>query len=198
MNRALHLPILRRALVLFLPISAAISVVLVPMALLYERSRRETLQTRVQALMEASAVRARQTFREVKSNSGVVLTVPAMTDLWSGPGPDRQALADLGKVFRSQLREYERYSSLRIYDRNGAPLLAVDQPSAAAADGANQALMPEVLAQADRLAPRQLWFRRCSGPRRPPVLACRPRTPTSWRCAPCSTAPACAAASWSS
>lgn len=43
--------LLRGSLRLFLPISGAITLVLLPMVALYEHSRRETLQVRVDALV---------------------------------------------------------------------------------------------------------------------------------------------------
>ena len=73
--------LLRRSLRLFLPISGAITLVLLPMVALYEHSRRETLEERVGALAQAATLRVQSTLTEARANTGVVTTVPALTAL---------------------------------------------------------------------------------------------------------------------
>ncbi len=147
--------VLRRSLRFLLPIAAAVTVVVLPMAMLYEHARQGTLKEREHALIEASIVRISQTFREVKSNSGVVLTVPAMQQLWEGTQASAAALQNLRSVFRGQLREYRRYASMRVYDANGRALVVVNRQASTAAAPSE---LERALQIGRRLGSNDLWF----------------------------------------
>lgn len=98
-----------RALKLFVPISAAITLVLVPMVLLYEQSRREALQSRLTAMAEAGSLRVQSTLQEITGDAGVTAThlqyIPLLTD-------DLR----LRQALNAQLVGYERYRQLLVVD----------------------------------------------------------------------------------
>lgn len=77
----LNARLLRHSLLLVLPISAAISVVLVAMLALHEHSRRERLEGRVSSLVAVAMPRAQITPQEVRAHSGALTSLPAIQDL---------------------------------------------------------------------------------------------------------------------
>jgi hypothetical protein len=111
--------------------------------------------------VEASVVRIEQSFREVKANSGVVSTVPAMQDLWRGPAPRAFPLQRMGAVFRGQLRENNRYA---IPDGGQHGGRAVAGSPSHPAPGNATAHLAQAVQAGNRLAPGQLWFSPVEGP----------------------------------
>ena len=152
--RAFSTALLRRSLRYFLPIAGGITLVLVPMAMLYEQSRRQTLQARVDGLLEAGSVRANATLQEALANTGVVLTVPAFRDVASTANPSPAARARLAAVFRAQLREYERFSALAVLNQAGEPLVMVQRAPGVMA----RVDLGSGLEQARQLGRNQLWL----------------------------------------
>lgn len=150
---ALSSGLLRRSLRLFLPISAAITLVLVPMVVLYEQSRRETLQGRVDALVEAASSRVQLTLQEVRANTGVLTSVPALQDLLAAASPSPERRRRMEAVFRAQLRESERFNTLAVYAPGGRPLALVSRARFNLPDS----LRRRALAQAGVLQPGQIW-----------------------------------------
>ncbi|MEB3362310.1 MAG: diguanylate cyclase [Synechococcaceae cyanobacterium] len=120
---AIHSGLLQRTLQLFLPIGGAISLVLLPMVALDEHGRRETLQARGFSLVQAGGLRVQMSLRELRSNTGVLSSVPAMADLLAtAASPPPQLRERLQAVFRAQLREYERFRALAVLGSRGEPL----------------------------------------------------------------------------
>ena len=78
---ALNSGLLRRSLRLFLPISGAITLVLPPMVILYEQSRRATFEGRVSALVQAATVRVPLTFQPAQSTTRALHTVQVILAL---------------------------------------------------------------------------------------------------------------------
>ena len=111
--------LLRRSLRLFLPIGGAITLVLLPMVTIYEHTRRQTLEGRLSAQVQAATLRAQITFREAQANTGVVTTLPALQALLAAPAPSPELRRRTEVVFKSQLREYPRFNSWALYGPAG-------------------------------------------------------------------------------
>ncbi len=88
--------LLQRSLRLFLPISGAITLVLLPMVTLYEQARRRTIEARVNAQVQAARLQVQSTLLEARANTGVVTTVPALQALITAPAPSAQLRRRLG------------------------------------------------------------------------------------------------------
>ncbi len=164
--------LLRRSLRLFLPISGAITLVLLPMVALYEQSRRETLEGRVSALVQAATVRVQITLQEARANTGVLTTVPALQDLLRSGSPSIEERRRMGSVFQAQLREYERLNGLAVYGTAGQLLAEVNRPAV----NLPEPLRRRALAQAEALQPRQIWVSSVQWPSNRPaeLLMARP------------------------
>lgn len=164
--------LLRPSLWMFLPISGAISLVLLPMVALYEHTRRETLQARVQGLVEAGSERVQFTLQEVAANTGVITTVPAMSELLLAASPSPPIRQRLEAVFRAQLREYERLRALAVVSTEGRLLAQWSRDSSPLP----KAAVAGALSRAQTLKPGQLWLSRVQWPAQdaPELLAARP------------------------
>ena len=163
--------LLWRSLWLFLPISGVISLVLLPMVALYEHSRRETVQARVEGLVEAGSGQVQLTLQEVAANTGVITTVPAMSEVLASDRPSTEARQRLVAVFRSQLREYPRFDGFAVFGRQGQALASLSRDARWPASA--------VLAMTLRgaaLQRGQIWFSPVQQPARgaPHLLAARP------------------------
>jgi hypothetical protein len=144
----------RRSLRYLLAIAGGITLVLVPLTLLSEHSRLQTVRARLEGLLEAGSQRVDTLFLEVAANTGEVLTVPAFNTLTRTASPSAAARAQMGMVFQAQLREYERFSTLGVLSATGEPLVMVRRRAGATP-------LPDLAAavgQAQRLGPNQLWL----------------------------------------
>ncbi len=164
--------LLWRCLWVFLPISGAISLVLLPMVALYEHSRRQALEAQVEGLLEAGSKQVEFTLQEVAANTAVITTVPAMRDVLGVSSPSPARRQRLEAVFRSQLRGYERLRALAVVSTDGRLLAQGSRnttplPAAAVASA---------LSRAQTLKPDQLWLSSVQWPARdaPELLAARP------------------------
>jgi diguanylate cyclase (GGDEF)-like protein/PAS domain S-box-containing protein len=119
--------LLIRSLHLFLPIAGGITLVLLPMVALYEQSRRETLQARVVALVQAGSLRVQAVLHELHANTSVIAGMPALHELLVDPGPPPDQRNRIVAAFRSQLQEYERFQALAVYSIAGQPLTEVSR-----------------------------------------------------------------------
>lgn len=99
---------LGRAVRLFLPISGAISLVLLPLALLYGQSRRDTLQTRLKALVDGGSLQVQQMLVQVESDTAVAA---ALADQRGEPQRD----PTLALLFAEQVRRDRQ--GLFLYER---------------------------------------------------------------------------------
>lgn len=104
--------LLRRGLRLFLPISAAITLVLLPMAALYEHTRRETLQARLTAQAVAATTQVQATLEEIAADSHVAGL------LLERQLPPRRP-AQLWDVLHSVVKGYRRYQWMAVFDASG-------------------------------------------------------------------------------
>lgn len=163
---------LKRSLRFFLPIGGAISLVLLPMLALYEHSRRESMEARLGALVEAGSVRAQITLREASSNTGAITTLPQMNALLAAAGPSPLLRQQVEMVFRSQLREYERLHALAVFNSKGQRLAIVDRDASPLPAVALVHAMPG----AERLKAGQLWISPVQWPagKGPELLVGRP------------------------
>ncbi|MEB3165866.1 MAG: PAS domain-containing protein [Cyanobacteriota bacterium] len=169
--------LLQRSLRLFLPISGAFTLVLLPMVALYETSRRETLQARGSSLVQAGSLRVQTTLRELRSNTGVVTRVPAMTDLLAAASsPSVLQRQRLEMVLRAQLREYEHFHSLAVIGTQGELLAQANrspQPLPAAS-------LRRALRHGQGLQDQQIWLSPVQwsaaekAPRAPELVVVRP------------------------
>ncbi len=142
-----HSRIVRQALRILLPVSGAVTLVVLPLALLYDQSRQETLQSRLSTLGAGSLLQVQQVLEEVKADSNLAVSLARRVrrdEHW------RQ----LSVLFKAQLQEYPRYSAIAVFARNGQPLLQVGASGTAATRSALQ----EGVRQGRRLAPGQLWL----------------------------------------
>lgn len=144
--------LLQRILRLFLPVSGAITLVLLPMVTLYEHTRRQTVEARVSAQVQAATLGVQTTLLEARANTGVVTTVPALQALIAAPAPSAQLRRQMEAVFKGQLREYDRFSSLAVYGSAGQLLAQVNRVPVHLPD----ALRRRVLAQAEALQAGQI------------------------------------------
>jgi diguanylate cyclase (GGDEF)-like protein/PAS domain S-box-containing protein len=164
--------LLTRSLLLVLPISAAITVVLLPMVALYEHSRRDALEGRVSALVEAATLRVQSTLHEARAATGVVTSVPALQELLAAPVPSLERRRRMEALFRAQLREYESLLTLAVDGPAGQPLAQVSRAAFQLPDAARR----RALAQAAGLRPGQIWVSSVQWPADRPaeVLLARP------------------------
>ena len=114
--------LLRSSLKVFLPIAGAISLVLLPMVALYESSRRETVQARVEGLLQAASGQVQITLREMQADTAVMVTLPVV-ELVSTTSPSPLQRQRVETMMRSNLRELERLRGLVVVDRQGQPLV---------------------------------------------------------------------------
>lgn len=148
-NRALHgqglQQILRRAIRLLLPISGGITLVLLPMVLLYGQSRREAVEMRLAALEEAASLQVQQILEEVASDT-------ELTALLSSRVSSSAEWRQLEGLVAAQLRAYPRYRAIQIFDTKGQPLLP--------AVGATASLisLQEAVNRGLALKPGELWL----------------------------------------
>ena len=168
----LNADLLRRSLRLFLPISGALSLVLLPMLLLYEHGRRDVVQARVEGLVEASSGEVLNTLREVRASTGVITTLPVVPDLLTTDRPSPLQRQRVETMMRSQLREVERLRALVVFDTRGQPL-------AQQVRGASlppPAALRTALSRAAGLTAGQLWISPVQWPVRgaPELLVSRP------------------------
>ena len=112
--------VLRHALLLALPISAGLTAVLLPMALLYEQARRETQQTRLEAEVHAASLQVQQILREVEADSALAATL-------SSDAPNLGSSRPLRDLLAAQLREYPRYSAVLVINQVGQPVLQLSR-----------------------------------------------------------------------
>lgn len=139
--------LLRRGLRLFLPISVAITLVLLPMVALYEHTRRETLQARLTAQAVAATTQVQSTLEEIAADSHVSALLLERRLPSRRPG-------QLGDVLESVVKGYRRYRWMAVFDRRG---LLVEQ----AFDGPRPALdgaLARAVQQGLRLGPGELWL----------------------------------------
>jgi len=160
---------LRLALGLFLPISGAITLVLLPLVLLYGQSRRETLHTRLKALVDGSSLQVQQMLRQVERDTAVTA---ALADR-PGKGGDEPTLALL---FREQVRREPRYSAMLMVNQAGDPLLEIPARS----DPQPSPCLPAALKEGMGLPPGGFWLSSAQWPQRPQrpqILGLEDRTP---------------------
>lgn len=143
--------LLRCSLRLFLPIGGAITLVLLPMVTLYEHTHRQTIEARINALVQAATLRVQITFREAQANTGVVTTLPALQALLAAPAPSPELRRRTEVVFKSQLREYPRFNSWALYGPAGQLLAQANRSPLQLPDAARR----RVLAMAQTLPARQ-------------------------------------------
>lgn len=169
--------LLRRSLRLFLPISGAITLVLLPMVALYETSRRETLQARGSSLVQAGSLRVQSTLRELRANTGVVTAASPMTDLLSAsPSASVLQRQRLEAVLRTQRRVDDRFRALAVIGTQGQLLAqAIDSPLLLPAASVRTALR-----HGQALHDGQIWLSTVQWPaagrpsRAPELLVVRP------------------------
>ena len=164
--------LLWRCLWVFLPISGAISLVLLPMVVLYEHSRREALQAQVEGLLKAGSVPVQFTLQEMAAVTGVITTVPAMSDLLLAADPSPPIRQRLEAVFRTQLREDERLRAMAVFSTQGRQLALGSRDSAPLLGAA----VASALERATTLKRGQLWLSNVqwSDGGAPELLAARP------------------------
>lgn len=97
--RALSSANLQGSVRTFLAIAAGITLVLVPMAWLYEQTRHQTVRPRVEGLLAASSEQVNSLVAEVAANTGVVLTLPAFRQLSATISPAAASRAPMAAVF---------------------------------------------------------------------------------------------------
>lgn len=139
--------LLRRGLRLFLPISAAITLVLLPMVTLVEHTRRQTLQTRLTAQAVAATTQVQSTLEEIAADSHVsaLLLERRLPSGRTGP---------LRDVLDSVVRGYRRYRWMAVFDRSGRLVEQASEGPRPALDAA----LARVVQQGDRLGPGELWL----------------------------------------
>lgn len=123
------------------------------MVALYERSRCETLEGRVSALVQAATLRVQITVQEARANTGVLTTVPTLQDLLRSGSTSIKERRRMDTVFQAQLRDYERLNGLAVYGAAGQLHAEVNRPAVNLPDP----LLRRALAQAEALHPRQIW-----------------------------------------
>ena len=164
--------LLRRSLRLFLPIGGAISLVLVPMIALYEHTRQQTVQARVEGLLTAGTVRVQFSLREARANTGVMTTLPVVLDLLAAASPTALQHQRVETMMHSQLREYERLQALEVVDLQNMPLVQVSR------DGRQPpvSIRHDALQRSLNLKPGQLWISPVQWTQRavPELLMARP------------------------
>ena len=142
---------LRRALLLFLPIGGAITLVLLPMVLLYEQAHRDVVQARLAAEAEGATLQVQQVLEEVQGDTQLAVS-------WFGElsGADRSSgrWRSLETLFRIQLQEYPRYRAVQLFGSAGQPLLQVQRNGTPVAPAGLQAAVSRGL----RLAPGEFWL----------------------------------------
>ena len=157
---------LRRALGLFLPISGAITLVLLPLVLLYGQSRRETLHTRLKALVDGGSLQVQQMLRQVERDTAVTA---ALADR-PGKAGDEPTLALL---FREQVRREPRYSAMLMVNQAGDPLLVIPARS----DPQPSPCLLAALKKGMGLPPGGFWLSSALWPQQPQNLGLEDRTP---------------------
>ncbi len=140
--------LLRHSLRLFLPIAGALSLVLVPMVVLYEHTRRSTLEARVQATVDAGSLRVQSTLEEIVADSGVAA---ALLERLPGLG-DRRQRQELLNTF---LRADGSNMLLAVDDATGPQ--AFTQVSRGAPPALGESL-PAAMQRGRQLAPKQYWM----------------------------------------
>lgn len=157
---------LGRAVRLFLPISGAISLVLLPLALLYGQSRRDTLQTRLKALVDGGSLQVQQMLVQVESDTAVAA---ALADQRAEPRRD----PTLALLFAEQVRREPRYSAVLMFNQAGEPVLQIPPGG----DLQRPPCLQAALEQGMRLPPAGFWISSALWPQRPQSLGLKGRTP---------------------
>ncbi|MCP9902061.1 diguanylate cyclase [Cyanobium sp. Cruz CV13-4-11] len=118
-RRGLQCGTLGQALRLFLLTGGAITVVLLPMVLLYGHSRRETLLARLTAAQEGASLQVEQILEEVQADT-------AMSALLSAEiGRNSERRRHLQDLFSAQLQVYGRYGAILVFNPAGQPQLSI-------------------------------------------------------------------------
>lgn len=138
--------LLRRSLRLFLPISAAITLVLLPMVALYEQTRRETLKARLTAQAVAATTQVQATLEEIAADSQVSALLLVRQLPPRHPG-------QLRDVLESVVKGYRRYRVMAVYDRSGRRVEQASDGPPPQLDGALAAAVQRGL----RLPAGALW-----------------------------------------
>lgn len=164
--------ILKRSLRYFLLIGGAISLVLLPMGALYEHSRRETLQARIEGLLQAGDILVQSTLREARANTGVMLSLPVLHDLLSTVHPSPLQRQRVETMMHSHLREDERLRGLVVMGLEGQPRVQVVRGGSLPA----AASLREAENRGSVLPEGQLWLSSVQWPARevPELLVARP------------------------
>ncbi|MEA5414370.1 diguanylate cyclase [Synechococcus sp. BA-132 BA5] len=178
--------VLIRALRLWLPLTAATAVVMLPLVGLYENSLRQTVEARVGSLVDASVLRTDALFAEIRANSGVIARLPALNDALEPGEAGVLGRKRLEAVFGVQVEEYHRYSSLRAYRPDGVLVVGVNRhgpmPARATAlgqaqDGTSKAVLSQAIRAANGLQHGNIWLSRVFWPEQPTELGLERRAP---------------------
>ena len=139
----------RRTLRLFLPLSAAAGLVLVPLILLYEQGRHQVIATRLTSELTALALEQRQLLATIRTNAGVASELAGAEGLFSESQPSGHAIQAMDRLLQAQLRNHAGYSAIALYRQPGVLLSLVrpgqqpwqnSQPAPVAGEAIRQAL----------------------------------------------------------
>ena len=159
LQRTLSNRTLRRGLGLFVPLAVGITLVLVPLVVLYEQSRREIVEMRLAALEEAASLQVQQILEEVEGDTGLAAALGGEVQ-----NPERQQ--QLEALVAAQLREYGRYRAVLAFDTAGQLLLRVQRNGTPV----RPARLQEALKRGLGLRPAELWLSPVCWPREPQAL----------------------------
>ncbi len=117
--RGIHRGTLGQTLRLFLLTGGAITVVLLPMVLLYVHSRRETLLARLSAAQEGASLQVEQILQEVKADTATSALLSAEF------GRNSERRRQLQDLFSAQLQVYGRYGAILVFNPAGQSQLSI-------------------------------------------------------------------------
>lgn len=158
---------LRQTLKLFLPASGAITVVLLPMALLYKQSQHQAVLARLAALEAAASLQVQQILAEVKGDTSLTASLSSAVQ----SAEQRQ---QLNALLTAQLQAYPRYSAIQVFGRTGEPLLQVQRNRAPV----SPASLREAVRRGLRLKPDQIWLSPLFWSRHSPAAGLPPAAPS--------------------